>query len=135
MAPYVDGYVLPISKDKLEAYQAMASDAGKVWMKHGALAYFECKGEDLNPNMMNDMPEEMAHMKPMTFPDMMKIGPDETVVFAFVIFESRQHRDEVNAKVMVDPDMNSEQYKNMEMPMDSSRMAYGGFSAMVHYQK
>ncbi len=134
MTPYVDGYVLPISKDKLSDYQEMASKAGKVWMKHGALAYFECKGEDLNPKM-EGAPEDMADMKPTTFPEIMKTGEGETVIFAFVVFESREKRDEVNAKVMVDPEMNPDQYQNMEMPMDPKRMAYGGFTSIVHYEK
>lgn len=133
MTPYVDGYVLPVKKDKIDAYKQMASLGGKVWMKHGALAYFECAGDDLNPHMY--MPEGHEAMKPTTFPEVMKAGPDETVVFAFVLFESREHRDAVNAKVMADPDMMPEEYKNMEMPMDPSRMAYGGFSALVHHQK
>lgn len=132
MAPYVDGYVLPVSKDKLSVYKDMASLGGKIWMKHGALAYFECAGDDLSPNMGEHV--EGDAMQITTFPKIMKTTSDETVVFAFVLYHSRAHRDEVNAKVMADPEMNPEQYKDMEMPMDPSRMAYGGFEAFVHHQ-
>jgi uncharacterized protein YbaA (DUF1428 family) len=132
MTPYIDGYVLPVRKDKLDAYKEMASLGGKIWMKHGALAYFECAGDDLTPHM--EMDPAHADLKLTTFPKIMNAGPDETVVFAFVLYHSRAHRDEVNAKVMADPEMNPEQYKDMEMPMDPSRMAYGGFEAFVHHQ-
>ncbi len=133
MTPYVDGYVLPIKKDKLNEYKEMAVKGGEVWMKHGALAYFECAGEDLTPRMGEHV--EGDAMQIATFPDIMKASPDETVVFAFVIYESRAHRDEVNAKVMADPEMDPSQYEGKEMPMDPSRMAYGGFTAIVHHQK
>lgn len=133
MAPYVDGYVLPVKKDKLNEYKEMATLGGKIWMKHGALAYYECAGEDLNPHM--DMPADGPQFKMPTFSEIMKAGEDETVVFAFVIYESRAHRDEVNAKVMTDPEMDPAQYEGKEMPMDPSRMVYGGFTAIVHHQK
>lgn len=133
MAPYVDGYVLLVKKDKLDQYKEMADMGGRIWMKHGALAYFECAGDDLATNMGEHV--EGEEMKITTFPDIMETGPEETVVFAFVIYESRAHRDEVNAKVMTDPEMNPEQFKDKEMPMDPSRMAYGGFRAFVHHQK
>lgn len=132
MAPYVDGYVLPVAKDKLAAYKDMASLGGKIWMKHGALAYFECAGDDLNPHM--EMDPAHADMKITTFPQIMKASPDETVVFAFVLYSSRAHRDEVNAKVMADPEMTAGMSPDFEMPMDPSRMAYGGFEAFVHQQ-
>ena len=133
MTPYVDGYVLPIKKDKLNEYKEMAIKGGEIWMKHGALSYFECAGDDLTPHMGEHV--EGDAMQIMTFPDLMKTSPDETVVFAFVIYESRAHRDEVNAKVMADPEMDPAQYEGKEMPMDPSRMAYGGFTSIVHHQK
>ena len=133
MAPYVDGYVLPIKKDRLDEYKEMATLGGKIWMKHGALAYFECSGDDLNPHMGDHVEGENQGIA--TFPAVMKTSPEETVVFAFVIYESRAHRDEVNAKVMSDPEMDPSQYEGKDMPMDPSRMAYGGFSAFVHHQK
>lgn len=134
MAPYVDGFVLAIKKDKLDVYNQMASLGGKIWMKHGALAYYECLGEDMTPAQM-EMPEEHSDMgKMMTFPEMLKTSADEVPVFSFIIFKSREHRDEVNAKVMADPEMSPEQFKNMEMPMDMNRMAYGGFQSFVNHQ-
>lgn len=127
MAKYVDGFVLAVSKKRLKDYQKMATKAGKVWKKHGALQYFECVGEDLNPNM-GEMPD-MGKM--LRFPETVKCKPDETVVFAFIIFKSRKHRDAVNAKVMKDPLMNDPSWKDKPMPFDIMRMAYGGFTTIV----
>lgn len=131
MAPYVDGFVLAIKKDKLDEYKEMASLGGRIWMKHGALAYYECLGEDMAPSQM-EMPEECSGM--MTFPAMLKTSADEVPVFSFIVFSSREHRDEVNAKVMADPEMNPEQYAGKEMPFDMNRMAYGGFQSFVNHQ-
>lgn len=134
MAPYVDGFVLAIKKDKLDAYKEMASLGGKIWMKHGALAYYECVGEDMTPPQM-EMPEGHSDMgKMMTFPEMLKTSAEEVPVFSFIVFNSREHRDEVNAKVMADPEMSPEEYKDMEMPLDMNRMAYGGFQSFVNHQ-
>lgn len=135
MAPYVDGFVLAVKKDKLDSYKEMASLGGRIWMKHGALAYYECVGEDMTLPQM-DMPEGHAEMgRAMTFPELAKTNEDEVPVFSFIIFESREHRDEVNAKVMADPEMSPEQYEGKEMPFDMNRMAYGGFSSFVNHQK
>lgn len=120
---YIDGFVLPIPKKNLKAYRKMASAAGKVWRKYGALEYFECWGDDLNP--------KMAGMKVFTFPKMMKLKPGETAGFSFIVYKSKAHRDAVNAKVMKDPSMNDPKYKNIPMPFDMKRMAYGGFKAIV----
>lgn len=117
---YVDGYVLPVPKKKLGAYRQMAQKAGKVWRKYGALEYFEGVGDDLNPRMAG-----------IKFPQTVKAKPGETVVFSFIVFKSRAHRDRVNAKVMKDPAMNDPAYKDMEMPFDMKRMAYGGFKVLV----
>ncbi len=134
MAPYVDGFVLAIKKDKLDVYKEMASLGGKIWMKHGALAYYECIGDDMTPPQM-EMPEDHSDMgKMMTYPEMLKTSAEEVPVFSFIVFKSREHRDEVNAKVMADPEMSPEQYKDMEMPMDMNRMAYGGFQSFVNHQ-
>lgn len=127
MGPYVDGYVLPIPKDKEKNYKKIASEAGSVWMKHGALAYYECVGEDLNP--------EMGGMTFTTFPQLLKTNADETVVFAFVVYRSRAHRDEVNAKVMAEMESQADKHKDESMPFDMARMAYGGFSSIVSYEK
>src|SRR6185295_729951 len=91
MALYVDGYVLPVPKKNLKAYFAMARKAGKVWSDHGALDYKECAGEDLK-----------VKWGP-TFPKGIRIKPGETVVFSYIVFKSRAHRDRVNARVMKDP--------------------------------
>ena len=118
MAGYVDGYVLPILKKNLKAYRRMAKLAGKVWREHGALDYKECSGDDLDIRMGR------------SFSRQMKTKPGETVVFAYVLFKSRRHRDRVNANVMKDPrlagmgDMRS-------LPFDPKRMVYGGFKVLV----
>ena len=121
---YVDGFVLVVSEKNLPAYRKMAEKAGKIWMKHGALEYFECVGDDLNP----DVPPEMQGIR---FPQMIKAGTGETVIFSFIIYKSRAHRDEVNAEVMKDPDMNDPEWKDKPMPFDMKRAAYGGFKVIV----
>lgn len=125
MTKYVDGYVLPVQKKKLGEYRRMAEAAGKVWKKYGALEYFECVGDDLDP--------KMEGMKFLKFPQTVKAKPGETVVFSFVVFKSRSHRDSVNAKVMKDPVMNDPKYKDKPMPFDVKRMAYGGFKTIVNF--
>ena len=117
---YVDGYVLALPKKNLEVYQKMAEDAGKVWKKYGALEYFECVGDDMKPEFAG-----------ITFPATVKAKPSETIIFAFIIFNSREHRDEVNAKVMKDPLMDASNFKDKPMPFDMKRMVYGGFKAIV----
>ena len=117
---YIDGFVLVVPKNKLEVYREMAQKAGKIWRKHGALEYFECVGDDLSPNT--------GGMKILTFPEMAKAKKDEVVMFSFIVYNSREHRDEVNKKVMKDPFM-KEQPK--EMPFDMKKMCYGGFKAIV----
>jgi uncharacterized protein YbaA (DUF1428 family) len=126
MSHYVDGYVLPVSTDDIDEYREMASAAGESWIEHGALSYFECVGDDLAPDM-GDV--EMA-----TFPDLVDAGPDETVIFAFVVYESREHRDQVNAAVMAEMEEAFEGADEMEMPFDVARMAYGGFEGLVEYE-
>ncbi|MFZ5425127.1 MAG: DUF1428 domain-containing protein [Patescibacteria group bacterium] len=126
---YVDGFVLVVPKGEREAYKQIATEAGKIWKKHGALAYFECVGDDLTPDM-GDM-SEMGDMKLRTFPEMTNSKEDEEVWFSFIIFESKEHRDEVNANVMQDPEMNKEEWKDKPMPFDMEKMAYGGFKVMV----
>ena len=115
---YVDGYVLPVPKKNLQAYRRMAQKAGKIWQEHGALEYKECAGEDLTVKFG------------VPFPRMMKVKPGETVVFSYIVFKSRAHRDRVNAKVMKDPRItNSCDPKSM--PFDVKRMVYGGFKILV----
>jgi uncharacterized protein YbaA (DUF1428 family) len=118
MAHYVDGYVLPLPNDKIDLYRQIAEEAGKIWREHGALEYRECVGDDL------DVKDQVP------FPRMIETKPDETVVFAWIVFESREHRDEVNAKVMKDPRL-ARMAELGPMPFDSKRMAYGGFKTIV----
>lgn len=115
---YVDGYVLPVVEARLGEYRTIATRAGEVWMKHGAVAYKECVIDD-------DRIAEMA-----SFTDISGAKPGEKVVFAFVVFHSREHRDEVNAKVMKEL---CEQEYPTDMPFDMKRMAYGGFRALVDF--
>ena len=117
MAKYIDGFVLPIPKKSIAAYRRMASLGGKVWREHGALQYMECVGEDLNVKFG------------MSFPKGIKIKKGETVVFAFIVYKSRAHRDRVNARVMKDPRMSPDMVK--EMPFDPKRMIWGGFDTIV----
>ncbi len=116
--PYVDGYVLPIPRKSLPAYRRIAQKAGKVWRGHGALEYRECAGDDLRNKWG------------ATFPRRFKTKRGETVVFSWIVFRSRAHRDRVNAKVMKDPRMEA-MMKDMPMPFDVKRMVYGGFKVLV----
>lgn len=115
---YVDGFVLAIPKRKLGAYRRLASRAGKVWMEHGALEYRECVGEDL------------AIPGVTSFLRQMKAKPNETIIFAWIVFKSRSHRDRVNAKVMKDPRMRGGPDPE-PMPFEMKRMLYGGFETIV----
>ena len=121
---YVDGFVIPIPKKNIRAYKKMAQFAGKIWMKHGALQCFECMGEDLKT-------KDMGGMKALEFPRMTKAKPNETVWFSFIVFKSRKHRDEVNAKVIKAMNEAMKDQKDFQMPFDMKRMAYGGFEAVV----
>jgi len=123
MARYVDGFVFPVPKKNLAAYRKMASAGGKVWMKCGALEYFECIGDDLTPDTFG--------MKMMGFQKMAKAKPSDIIVFSFIVYKSRAHRDKVNAKVNKDPFMNDPKNKDKPMPFEMKRMAYGGFKTIV----
>lgn len=118
---YVDGFVLPVPKKNIEQYRQIAQKAGAVWMKHGALAYRECVAEDT---------EDKGFCK--TFPAIADPAEGDTVVFAYIVFKSRQHRDEVNAKVMEDPAL-KEMCDEKNMPFDCKKMAYGGFETIVDF--
>ena len=115
---YVDGYVLPVPKKNLPAYRRMAQKGGRIWREHGALEFRECAGDDLNPKWG------------VPFPRMIKLRRGETVVFSWIVFKSRAHRDRVNAKVMKDPRLAS-MMDAKSMPFDVKRMAYGGFKVLV----
>lgn len=124
MAKYVDGFVLVIPKGKVEEYKKMAEGGRDAWMKHGALEYYECRGNDL-------VPQEMGGQKARSFTDMAGAKGDETVWFSFIVFKSKAHRDEVNAKVMEEMGKQMEGKKDMSMPFEMQRMAYGGFEVEV----
>ena len=118
MARYVDGFVLPVPKKKMDAYKRMARKAGKIWREHGALEFRECVGDDLNVKGI------------VPFPRRIKSKPGETVMFSWITFKSRAHHDRVNAKVMKDPRLaQSMELKNV--PFDVKRMLYGGFKVLV----
>jgi len=117
MANYVDGYVLPVPKKKVAAYRRLARVAGKVWRDHGALEYRECVGDDMKAKWG------------LSFLSGVKLKSGEAVVFSWIVFKSRAHRDRVNAKVMKDPRMKMPDPK--DMPFDCDRMLYGGFKVIV----
>ncbi|MFP4591371.1 MAG: DUF1428 domain-containing protein [Halobacteriales archaeon] len=125
MSQYIDGYVLPVPSDKIDEYREMAAEAGKSWIEHGALQYVECVGDDLHP--------DMGDVDIASFPDLVAAREGETVIFAFVVYESREHRDEVNAAVHEEMAA-MEGGDELEMPFDVARMAYGGFETLVEYQ-
>lgn len=118
MKRYVDGFVLPLRKDRLADYEAIAETASKVFKEHGALEYWECVGDDLKIEGTG------------SFTDMTKAKDDETVIFAWVAYESREARDAANQKIMADPRM--AELMNPDDPVfDCQRMAYGGFKELV----
>jgi uncharacterized protein YbaA (DUF1428 family) len=118
MPQYVDGFVLPMPKANVAAYKAIAEKACKIFLEHGALEYRECVAEDMNASFC------------LSFPAGINAKPDETVVFAWIVYESRAHRDEVNQKAMSDPRL-TEDMNNDDMPFDVKRMLYGGFEMLV----
>lgn len=124
MGKYVDGFVLVVPKGKEDEYQKMAEMGRDSWMKHGALQYFECKGDDLKG-------QEMGEEKSRAFPEMAGANDDENVWFSFIVFNSKEHRDEVNKKVMAEMDEEYSEQTDFEMPNDMKKMAYGGFEVAV----
>jgi uncharacterized protein YbaA (DUF1428 family) len=124
MSKYVDGFVLVVPKDKAEEYKKMAEGGRDSWMKHGALDYFECRGDDLKP-------QEMDGKKNRSFTEMAGATNEEEVWFSFILFNSKEHRDEVNKKVMDEMGEAMAEFKDMQMPFDMQRMAYGGFAVEV----
>lgn len=124
MSKYVDGFVLVVPKGKTEEYKKMAEGGRDSWMKHGALGYFECRGDDL-------IPQEMGGEKARAFTEMAGASSDETVWFSFIIFKSKEHRDKVNAKVMAEMNEQMKDHKDMQIPFDMKHMSYGGFQVEV----
>jgi len=118
MARYVDGFIVPVPKKNLDAYRRMALKAGKVWREHGALEYRECIAEDVKVG------------KWTSFPQSVKLKPGETVVFSWIVYKSRAHRDRVNKKVMSDSRL-AEMMNPKELPFDGKRMIWGGFTTLI----
>jgi uncharacterized protein YbaA (DUF1428 family) len=120
MTRYVDGFVLPVPKKNLDAYRRMARKAGKVWMEHGALEYVECVADDVKPG------------KVTSFPQSVKLKDGETVIFSWIVYKSRKHRDSVNAKVMADKRLAS-MMDPKALPFDGKRMFWGGFKTLIEF--
>jgi uncharacterized protein YbaA (DUF1428 family) len=118
MAHYVDGFVLPVPKKNIAAYARLAKKASKLFRKHGALEFKECVGDDLDVKMA------------LPFPKGIKSKPGETVVFSYIVYKSRAHRDKVNAQIMKDPRIHA-MCDPKNMPFDCARMLYGGFKTIV----
>jgi len=118
MSHYVDGFVVPVQIKNIQAYRRMSTKAGKVWMEYGALEYRECVADDVKPG------------KVTSFPQSVKLKAGETVVFSWIVYKSRKHRDTVNAKVMKDPRL-AAMMDPKNMPFDGKRMFWGGFKTIV----
>ena len=117
MAFYVDGFVLPVPRDKVDDYKKLARMAGKIWLEYGALEYHECLADDVQPG------------KVTSFPQAVKLKPDEVVVFSWIVYKSRRQRDKINAQVMKDPRLAGMDPKSL--PFDGKRMFWGGFKPIV----
>ena len=115
---YVDGFVIPVPKKNLAAYRRIARKAGKIWREYGALDYRECVADDVPVGKLT------------SFPRSVKLKPGETVVFSWIVYKSRKHRDSVNAKVMADPRL-AKMMNPKAMPFDAKRMIYGGFNTLL----
>jgi uncharacterized protein YbaA (DUF1428 family) len=114
---YVDGYLLAVPKARMDDYKALATMAGEIWMSHGALAYAECWGDDVPYGELT------------SFPRAVQATEDEIVVFSYIVYPSREARDEINAKVMQDPRMKAPE----SPPFDGKRMIFGGFRTFVEF--
>ncbi|MBP7513465.1 MAG: DUF1428 domain-containing protein [Flavobacteriales bacterium] len=121
MAHYIDGFMIAVPSKNLARYKRLATAASKVWMEHGALQYWECAGDDLDTG-------GIAY----PFPKAAKCKPGETVVFSWIVYRDRKHRDQVNKRVMADPRLEKMYREQMKTPIfDHKRMAYGGFKSIV----
>jgi uncharacterized protein YbaA (DUF1428 family) len=114
---YVDGFIVPVPKRKLPAYRRLAQKAGKIWREHGALEYREWVAEDVPVGKLT------------SFPRSVKLKPDETVIFAWIVYKSRKDRDRINKKAMNDPRLADVNVSTL--PFDGKRMIYGGFEPLV----
>lgn len=122
MTKYVDGFVVPVPKKNLTKYKKMAKLFGKVCREHGALEYVECIADDVKKGKIT------------SFPRSVKMKPSETVIFSYVVYKSRAHRDSVNKKVMKDP-MLAKMMDHSNMPFDGMRMFWGGFKSFISLKK
>lgn len=122
MAHYVDGFVVPVPIDKIDAYRTMAEAAGKIWLEHGALQFVETIADDVKPG------------KVTSFPQSVQLKEGETVAFSYIVYESREQRDSVNAKVMEDPRLKS-MMESAAPPFDAQRMFFGGFKTIVELER
>ncbi|QYD71884.1 DUF1428 domain-containing protein [Paraburkholderia edwinii] len=118
MTHYVDGFVVPVPIDRLDDYRRIAERAGEVWLEHGALQYWECVADDVKPG------------KVTSFPQSVQLKDDEIVVFSWILYNSREHRDSVNAKVMEDPRL-KDMMDQKNLPFDGMRMFWGGFKTLL----
>jgi uncharacterized protein YbaA (DUF1428 family) len=118
MAQYVDGFVVPVPKNKVDEYRRMARKAGRIWREHGALEYHECVADDVQAG------------KVTSFPRSVKAKSNETVVFSWIVYKSRAQRDKINAKVMKDPRL-ADMTDTKSLPFDAKRMFWGGFKPIV----
>jgi uncharacterized protein YbaA (DUF1428 family) len=121
--PYVDGFVVPVPKKNLAAYRALARKSGKIWMEYGALQFRECLADQL------DIPDPEGNTT-SPFPTAMKLKRGETLFFSYIVYKSRKHRDQVNAKVMADARL-AKMMEGEDTPFDVKRMLYGGFKTLV----
>jgi len=117
---YVDGFVLIVKKSRIEAYRKMAEEGKRLWKKYGALDYKECVADDMRIKGIT-----------LTFPKLAKTKPGEVVVFSYIGYRSKAHRDSVNKKVMSDPSMKPGSWDEKSMPFDMKRMSVGGFKVLV----
>jgi len=117
VANYVDGFVIPVPKDRLAEYRKLARKGAKIWLEYGALEYVECEGDDV------------PWGKRTSFPRSVKLKEDETVIFAWIVYRSKADRNRINRKAMTDPRFAGMDFKSM--PFDAKRMVYGGFKTFV----
>ncbi|MCB1198771.1 MAG: DUF1428 domain-containing protein [Deltaproteobacteria bacterium] len=117
MSAYIDGFVIPVPKDRLEEYKKLATLSCKVWLEHGALEYTESIAEDVKPGERT------------SFPQSVDLQEGETVIFSFIKYKDRAHRDEVNAKAMADPRLQDITPANL--PFDGKRLIWGGFETLI----
>jgi uncharacterized protein YbaA (DUF1428 family) len=122
MTHYVDGYVVPVPRNNLDAYRRMAEKAGKIWIEHGALEVWECAGDDVKPGKLT------------SFPQSVQLKDDETVIFSWILYDSRESRDRINKKVMEDPRM-KDMMDPKTTPFDGKRMFWGGFKSIVELSR